>query len=126
MIYREPSTGAQNDLERASRIARGMVKQFGMSRLGRVCYQDQNRSLYLGPSAGPSGEREYSEQTAREIDSEVSRMLDEAAADVRRLLETWRSTFEAAARCLVEKEVLDGAEFRAILRRYAPPDALAS
>jgi ATP-dependent Zn protease len=50
----------------------------------------------------------------------------EFLAEVRRLLEAWRPAFEAAARSLVEKEVLDGAEFRAIVRSYAPPDALAS
>ncbi len=126
MIYREPSTGAQNDLERASRIARSMVKQFGMSRLGRVSYPDPNATLFLGVPAGLSGEREYSEQTARDIDSEVARILDEAAAEVRGLLEAWRPAFEAAARSLVEKEVLDGAAFRAIVRSHAPPDALAS
>jgi cell division protease FtsH len=120
LIYCEPSTGAQNDLERASRIARGMVKQFGMSRLGRVSYQDQNSSLVLGTQTSSIAEREYSEQTAREIDSEVARILDEAAADVRRLLEEWRPAFEAAASSLVEKEVLDGAEFREILHGYAP------
>jgi cell division protease FtsH len=120
LICGEPSTGAQNDLERATRIARSMVKQFGMSRLGRVSFQDQNSSPGPGAQASPAGEREYSEQTAREIDTEVARILDEAAADVRRLLEQWRPAFEAAARSLVEKEVLQGSEFREILCGHAP------
>src|SRR5438874_3934459 len=71
LIYREISNGASSDLERASRIARRMVKEFGMSRLGRVYFHEQNGSAFLaGPAAGPS-EREHSEQTAREIDIEV-------------------------------------------------------
>jgi cell division protease FtsH len=129
LVYREPSTGARNDLERASRIARSMVKQFGMSRLGRVSYQDRIASPFLGTQADPVGDHEYSERTAREIDSEVARIMDEAAADVRRLLEEWRPAFEAAAHYLAEKEVLDGSEFREILRGLAPaalcPDQLS-
>jgi cell division protease FtsH len=115
LIYGEPSTGAQNDLERASRIAAAMVKQFGMSALGRVAYQDAGSSPFL-TGAQPGGDRPFSEHTARRIDREVQRIIDEAAAEVRALLTQWRNAFEAAARRLAEKEVMDQEELRGLLR----------
>ncbi len=117
----EPSTGAQNDLERASRIAAAMVKQFGMSSLGRVAYQDPAASPFLA-GGQPGGDRPFSEHTARRIDREVRRIIDEAAAEVRVLVLRWRDAFEAVARRLVEKEVMDREELRELLRRHpAPP-----
>jgi cell division protease FtsH len=122
LIFHETSTGAQNDLERATRIARSMVKQFGMSRLGRVSYQGQNTSLFLaasGAMAAPS-EREYSEQVAHDIDCEVSRLIDEAAEEVRALLAQRRPALDALAKVLMEREVLDGEQFQALLREHLP------
>ncbi|HJT78020.1 MAG TPA: ATP-dependent zinc metalloprotease FtsH, partial [Gemmataceae bacterium] len=119
LIYDEPSTGAQNDLERASRIAAAMVKQFGMSALGRVAYHDSGPSPFLAGDH-PAGDRPYSEQTARRIDREVQRIIDEAAAEVRALLHEWRDAFEAVTRRLLEQEVIDRDELRELLRRYPP------
>ena len=83
MIFDDVSTGAQNDLERATEIARSMVMDFGMSRLGRVTYRE---SRPVGVPEGAEdlcGERSHSEQTAREIDQEIKRILDEAQGKVR-------------------------------------------
>src|SRR4029077_15854530 len=85
LIYREISNGATSDLERGSRIARRMVTEFGMSRLGRVYYHEQTSPAFL-PGAPWSGEREYSEQTAREIDVEVRKILEDATHEVRGIL----------------------------------------
>jgi cell division protease FtsH len=71
MIYQDISTGAQNDLERATEFARSMVMEYGMSRLGRVNYRESNRSPFLAMSGGDERLRSHSEQTAREIDQEV-------------------------------------------------------
>jgi cell division protease FtsH len=71
------STGAQNDLERASEVARSMVMEYGMSRLGRVAFREGSRSQFLS-GAGDLRERTHSEQTSREIDEEVRRLIDEA------------------------------------------------
>ena len=118
LIYREISTGASNDLERCTQLARNMVKQFGMSRLGRVCYQDQGGPGFLSGVREMS--REYSEQTAREIDIEVRRILDEATQEVRTILLSRQKALEAVAQCLMEKEVIDGDELRHLLEQYAP------
>jgi cell division protease FtsH len=118
IIYREISTGASNDLERCTQLARNMVRQFGMSRLGRVCYQEQGGPGFLN-GAGPMS-REYSEQTAREIDIEVRRILDEATQEVRSILLSRQKALEAVAQRLMEKEVIDGDELRQLLEQYAP------
>src|SRR5204862_6382651 len=75
LVYREVSNGATSDLEKASRIARNMVKEFGMSRLGRVSFRDQSGPAFL---AGPWGDntREYSVHTAREIEVQVHKIND--------------------------------------------------
>jgi cell division protease FtsH len=116
MVYADVSTGAQNDLERASEIARAMVMDYGMSRLGRVTYRESPRSPFLATGGhefnAPRGHRE---QTAREIDQEVSRIIQAAIERVRRILETRRAALEAVTARLIESEVIDGTELREIV-----------
>src|SRR5207245_2224436 len=120
LIYREISNGASSDLERASRVARRMVKEFGMSRLGRVYFHEATGAAFLaGPAAGPS-EREHSEQTAREIDIEVRKILDDATEEVRAILQARTAALQAVAQRLVDKEVIDGAELRQLLEQHSP------
>ena len=119
LIFREVSNGATSDLEKASQIARRMVKEFGMSRLGRINFQDRAGPLFLGGGSSES-ERSYSENTAREIDEEVRRMIDEATSAVRIILLERRTVLEAIALRLIEKEVMDGSELRLILEQHSP------
>jgi cell division protease FtsH len=91
VIFGDISTGAQNDLQRASDIARSMVMDYGMSeRLGLLTYTHQ-QSRYLDMGFGPS-EREYSEQTAQEIDQEKNRIMDEAHQKVLLKLKSYRDS----------------------------------
>jgi len=116
LVYADVSTGAQNDLERASEIARSMVMDYGMSRLGRVAYRESPRSPFLtggGGDAPPS--RSHSEQTAREIDEEVRRIIDSAMDRVRRIIESRRGALEAITKRLIEREVIDGDELRSVI-----------
>jgi len=117
LIYNETSTGAQNDLERASDIARRMVMEFGMSRLGRVAYREGARSPFLTGGGGNEfpRQREHSEQTAREIDEEVKHIIDSSIIAVRHILETRRKALDAMAKCLMEKEVIDASELKRII-----------
>jgi cell division protease FtsH len=119
LIFGEISNGATSDLEQASDIARRMVKQFGMSRMGRVSYQEQNGSYLDGPDL--EGKRGYSEQTAREIDLEVRQIIDDATHSVQRLLQSQRAALEAIAARLIEREVMDGAELRSLLAELDSP-----
>jgi cell division protease FtsH len=120
LIYREISTGATSDLDRASQIARRMVKEFGMSRLGRVYYREQGSSAFLQGSGLGLGDRDFSEQTAREIDMEVRSILHEATEEVRSILHSRRTALEAVAQRLIEKEVIDGGELRLLMEQYDP------
>jgi cell division protease FtsH len=123
MVFREISNGATSDLEEASRIARSMVKEFGMSSMGRVSYQDGRGSFLTG--LAPTGlDREYSEETAREIDVEVHKILDAATVAVRQVLLARRDALESIAQRLMEKEVIAGAELRDLLEPGAGPDVL--
>src|SRR5947209_4704531 len=93
LVFREISNGATSDLENANGIARSMVKEFGMSRLGRVSFRDQ-QAAFLPGADGLEG-RKFSEQTAREIDVEVRKIIDEATAEVRAILQGRRTALEA-------------------------------
>ena len=115
MIFRDISTGAQNDLQRATNIARGMVMEYGMSRMGRVNYREGNRSPFLAGGSGESFGREYSEQTAREIDQEVKRLIDEAIQRTRAILSERRGALEALAQRLIEVEVVDADDLKRIM-----------
>jgi cell division protease FtsH len=119
LIYTDISTGAQNDLERCSELARGMVMDFGMSRLGRVNYRKSHASIFLA-SADTSREHFYSEQTAREIDEEVRRIIHDGLAKVREMLTTRMACLKALAEKLIEKETIDSEELTRIVEEYVP------
>jgi cell division protease FtsH len=119
MIFDDIATGAQNDLERATEIARGMVMEFGMSRLGRVNYRERSRSMYLA-GADDFRQGNYSEQTAREIDLEIKRIIEESLEKVRHILETRRKVLIALAERLIEKEVIDSEELKEVIEANSP------
>ncbi len=120
MVFNDVSTGAQNDLERATEIARSMVMDFGMSRLGPVNYRERRGQIFLGGPADFPGERTHSEQTAREIDEEIKRIVDESLEKVRHILETRRAALEALAKRLIEKEVIDTEELKEVIEANSP------
>ncbi len=115
MIFTDVSTGAQNDLERATEIASSMVMEYGMSRLGRVNYRESNRSPFLAVSGGDEKVRSHSEQTAREIDQEVRRIIDEGIERVKHILEVRREALESLTRRLIEVESIDASELKRII-----------
>ena len=117
LVYAEISNGATSDLETVNDIARRMVKQFGMSRLGRVSFQEEGGPGFLG--GGSEGPRGYSEQTAREIDVEIRRIIDTATERVRGILRARREALEAIASRLIEKEVIDARELQTLLEGAA-------
>ncbi len=121
MVYRgDISTGAQNDLERASAIARAMVTQYGMSRLGRVNYRESNRSPFLAGGFPEDFGREHSEKTAREIDEEVKRIIDECIEKVRHILEVRKEALVELTNRLIEVESVDSDELKQIIDENSP------
>jgi len=119
LVFREISNGATSDLQQASRIARSMVKEFGMSRLGRVNFHERSGGVFLN-GAPSEGERSYSERTAREIDLEVRTILHDATTAVREVLLARRAALEAIAQRLMEKEVMDRTELVQLLEQHIP------
>jgi cell division protease FtsH len=116
IVFGDVSTGAQNDLHRATTIARDMVKEYGMSdRLGPIAYEKERRPIFLGPAGGGS-EREYSEETAQAIDEEVKKIVESTYERVRAILLEKRTILDKIANMLLEKEVLEGEELRELLR----------
>ncbi|HEX3726163.1 MAG TPA: ATP-dependent zinc metalloprotease FtsH, partial [Pirellulales bacterium] len=120
MVFDDVSTGAQNDLERASGIARSMVMDYGMSALGRVNYRESSRSPFLATSGDFQREHSHSEQTAREIDEEVKRIIDESLEKVRYILESRMASLRALSARLIEKEVIDSDELKVIIEENSP------
>jgi cell division protease FtsH len=120
LIFRDVSSGAENDLSRASEIARSMVMDFGMSRLGRVTFREGAQSRYLGTPGEFPRERSHSEQTAREIDEEIKRIVDESLNKTRHILETRNKALVALTDRLMEKEVIDNEELRTIVEANSP------
>ena len=121
IIYdNEISTGATSDLSKANDIARRMVTEFGMSRLGRIFFHHDGGPAFLG---GLREERGFSEETAREIDVESRGIIDGATVEVRDLLLARRSALEAVAHRLIEKETMEGVELRDLLMAHGAPPA---
>jgi len=115
MIFGDVSTGAQNDLQRATEIARTMVTQFGMSdKLGLVSLEGPRQPLFL-PVPMPAT-KEYSDDTARVIDAEVKQILNAAHEKVKDTLATHRAVLEELAQLLLKKEVVERPELQAILK----------
>ncbi len=114
LIFGEISTGAQNDLQRATDIARSMVTEYGMSeRLGLVTYERGRRPMFLPESFSPN--KAYSEEKAAEIDEEVARVMEEAHQRVRGILGKHRDVLDQLAHLLLEKELVQGEELRKML-----------
>ncbi len=123
-IYQEISTGAQDDLLKATDIAKSMVKAYGMSeKLGQVSFERDRRPLFL-QTVQPETAGDYSEETAREIDCEVRRLIDEQYDRVRAILGSREPILRQAASVLLTKETISGEELKAIVaQRAAAPVA---
>ncbi len=120
IVFEDISSGAQNDLERATEIARSMVMDFGMSRLGRVNYRESNRSPFLAGGGEFPRMQNHSEQTVREIDEEVKRIIDEGLERVRHILGKRRAALDATSQELMEQEVIDSEELSRIIEENSP------
>ena len=112
----EVSTGAQNDLQRATDIARAMVTEYGMSEeMGLVSYDSARRRAVFLDIPGAQERGPYAEATAQRIDVEVRRIIDEAQASARRVLEARRADLDAVTERLLTEEVIEGDALRAML-----------
>jgi cell division protease FtsH len=117
------SSGAASDIQQATGMAKAMIMHWGMSeRLGHVLYGESQEYVFLGRDMMRA--KDYSEQTAQEIDTEVKRIIDEAYTTAKNIIETNRDRLELIAKALLEIETLDGAQVEEIVRTgkfTAPP-----
>ena len=122
LVFGDISTGAQNDLQRATDIARSMVAEYGMSDLlGPVTYERPRQPVFL-PENYTSG-KSYSETRATQIDEEISRVMEQAQERARNILSERRKVLDDLARLLGEKEVVQGEDLRKMLAEYTPGKA---
>ncbi len=119
MVFRDITTGAHNDLERATKVARQMVTEYGMSdKLGPLTLGQKQDQVFLGRDF--AAHPDYSPEIAYEIDKEIRRLVDEAYDKARKILEEEREKLDDIARMLVEKETLERNELEELLKGEEP------
>jgi cell division protease FtsH len=116
--YSEVTTGASNDLQQNTNLVRQMVTRFGMSELGPLMWDPPNNEVFLG--GGWMNRVEYSEDVAAKIDRQVRQILESCYQKAKQILLEHRALLDRLADTLVERETLDGDEFRAIVAEYVP------
>ena len=115
LIFNEMTTGASNDLQKASEIARKLVRQYGMSdKIGPVTFGENDELVFLGREIGEH--RNYSEEIASKIDQEVTRFIDDAQKTAKKILSLHKEKLEKIARKLIEKEVIEQKEFNELIK----------
>jgi cell division protease FtsH len=123
VVFGQVTTGAQDDIKRATRLARAMVCKLGMSKkLGPIAYGEDEENVFLGRDM-TSHRDDYSDETAREIDREVRLLVDEQYDLAKRLLSENRDKLDRLAQALLERETLDSSEIDAAMEgRELPPN----
>jgi cell division protease FtsH len=114
------TTGAGNDIERATEIARNMVCEWGMSELGPLAFGKKDEAIFLGREINQH--RDYSEDTAIKIDVEVRGIVNLGYSKARNILETNRDALERVANALLEREVLDATELKLLIEGKPLPE----
>jgi cell division protease FtsH len=113
MFYSETSTGTQNDLKQATELARRMVTEWGMSRIGPIAFGQEDEPIFVGKEI--ARHKDYSEHTAQAIDDEVNHILTECLNEAKSILDEHKDQLTTLAETLVEKETLADAEVRELL-----------
>ena len=115
MIFADPTTGAANDIEKATSIARKMVMEFGMSdRLGPMRYGKPEGEVFLGKDY--ARQQDYSDEIASKIDEEVRYLINQAHEEAREILTAHRDALDRIAEILIDKETIDADEVQEIFR----------
>lgn len=126
VFFKEVSTGASNDIEQATRIARAMVVEYGMSSLGPIQYESNTGSVFLGRDY-TSSQKNFSSEVAIEIDKEIRSIIEKAHDDAVRIITEHRDDVILMAETLLEKETINGEEIDYLLKnRCLPPEPKAN
>jgi len=119
--FNEITTGAANDLEKASQLARKLVKEYGMSSLGPISFGEKEEMIFLGKELGE--QRNYSEKVASQIDQEVASFIKDAENTAKKVLSKKKKTLEKIAERLIDKETIEREEFEELMgqRKISAP-----
>lgn len=118
LIFKDFTTGAANDIERATAMARKMVCEWGMSPLGPLAYEKSENPVFMGMNYGQKS-RDYSESKAQEIDSEISKIISEGYRKAMEIITTHRESLEKITQALLEYETIDGYEVEMLINGAA-------
>ena len=121
IFLKQMTTGAGNDIERSTGLARRMVCEFGMSRLGPLTFGKKEEQIFLGREIAQH--RDFSDDTAKEIDAEVKSFVDAAYKSAYTILDTNQDIMHRMATALLERETLDAAEIKLIIEGKELPPA---
>ena len=124
VFFGEVSTGAGNDLERATDIIKSMVQVYGMSDVAGLMVLEKQRQSFIG--GGMQSSREYSENIAQEMDAFIKKSLDEHYKDVKLRLEEYRQAIEDIVELLYEKENISGKQVREIIEKFEKENGIDS
>jgi cell division protease FtsH len=119
LIFNEISTGAQDDIQKATDIAKRMVMEYGMSDCGQRSFSTERATFIQSPNGSLSAAREYSESVAEQIDREISTILSSAYQRVKTLLSSKSELLEHLSKILMEKEVIEGKELSHLMAEYS-------
>ena len=120
LVLKDITTGASNDIERATAIARGMVTKYGMSEaLGPILFGSDSEEVFLGRDLTQS--RNYGEAVASTIDKEIERFVSTGYAQALEILQKYDATLHKTAEVLMEREKITNEEFRALFDPPLPP-----
>jgi cell division protease FtsH len=123
LVFGDTTTGSSNDIEKATKLARRMVTEFGMSdRLGPLAFGKREELVFLGREIGE--QRNYSDEIAKQIDEEVRAIIDRAYERATHVLETHRDRLEALAAKLIAEETVDAEGFESLFAGFPPKEYL--
>lgn len=114
LIFKDVTTGASNDLKKATELARSLVMEYGMSRLGPMTFGKRESMVFLGKEI--TEQRDFSEEVAEKIDKEVERFIKEAEKNAEKILKEKKDLLEKVAKALMEKETIERKEFEELIK----------
>ena len=117
IVFKDITTGAADDLSHATGIARSLIMRYGMSdKIGPVSLEEKNDLVFLGRELGT--ERNYSEEVAKEVDAEVTKIMNNALKKAKEILVKYREALDKVAKILIEKETIEREEFEKIISQF--------
>jgi len=118
VFFDDITTGARNDIQRATQIARQVVCEYGMTSLGNRTYGKNDENAFLGRDLYDHS-KDYSEETAKLIDDEILKILEQSHKQAKSIINKNKDAIEKICKILLEKEILEGKDFDKLIKKYS-------